>query len=487
MSVRLIFVSSVFAVIFGSGGNCVAAEPSYAPWAIISSGFNGAPHSIGYAPPTGGAGPGTVFAGGDLGGAYRSKTCGETWEHVNGGPPVSDGVNSGYSTAALICPCACNPANTSCADDPLCHHGVIYGGPPSVEPGSVDVRAFEAGPMPAVFAMLTAIAGLPAGPVVYRVGSRVWFALDGGLQWYPVPPTCIQGGNVLSHFEALGVDQDPGHAGHLVAASASGGAAFEASGCKGTNYQCATRQIAWTDDASFQMQASIDASDQSKSGAEYQIDRNSTWHFASLAHLATSNQPDNPSSCPAVPDVNLPGGACPVNNKLLCHGIKPTVADTAREDACLDLSTTNSKCFCADNPGCRYPAPTSVEIDPRNGWAYATTESGLLLSVDRGRSWGRNGLGNDPVPALRAEAAFDGLVHKQDGSTPQPPGDYPLPPSPVRLLTGMTSSQDADVPPAAWINDGNDVALDLNFAPWRIAHMGKMSLVFKALPGSPTN
>ena len=232
---------------------------------------------------------------------------------------------------------------------------------------------------------------------------------------------------------ALVLARDPYSARHVVAirSASSNGKAGEASECRSlpSAMACATRAIAWTDTAG------------STNPAE-------KWHYSSLAHLATSAD-GQPTSCTRVAD-DLPGAHCRVDLLRHAQGPKPR-ASTPREDACLDLAVQGA-CACQDNPRCRYPIPTSVQIDPRNGWVYATTESGLLVSVDGGRSWGRGP--DSPVPALRPEATSAGTL--PDG---REPGRYPLPPSPVQL----------------WTQDG----ADLNRTPWRIAAMGKLTLVFE--------
>ena len=261
----------------------------------------------------------------------------------------------------------------------------------------------------------------------------------GNIAWHARPLAWYERGWNVS-FRDLAFDA--GQPGHMVGASARGDDAvpelFEASGCDQAQLHCRVRQLAWTTDG--------------------------RWHYSSLAHLATSADWQAPEACAAA--LELPLASCPVDPIRVCNGGEPrdNPSPTPREDACLESHM--STCMCRDPyrfdaadrehlrpiPLCRFPAPTSVQIDPRNGWVYATTESGLLVSVDGGRSWGRGP--DSPVPALRPEATSAGTL--PDG---REPGPYPLPPSPVQL----------------WTQDG----ADLNRTPWRIAAMGKLTLVFE--------
>ncbi len=502
-----------------AAGPSYAQTKSYDPWEIASSGFNGGTHSIGYIPPSPAAPAGIAFAGGDDGGAYRSLDCGDTWEPANGGPPVSDGVGGGYPVAVAdgvnsanpwANPCACNPNQMTCADSDLCHHGIVYGGPPSMEEDAVGVSGFESGPLPAAFAILSSLYGVPVGPVAYRVGVHMYFSMDGGSQWFPLPPTCTQGATRLSHFQALAADPDPSAAGHLVAVAATGTdlgqipTLFDASGCTDVSQHCATRQVAWTENSSDQMMASFAAASNSDSGAEYEIDRQSHWHFASLAYLATSADWSNADACA----VQLPAKQCSVRADRLCHGRKPDPDHVPREDACLDKD--DDLCKCVDQPSCRYPAPVSVQIDPRNGWSYLTSESGLFVSVptavvdDQGQAVLKNGQpllasGRDWARGPHKEKPAPGTIDadKHTPASPLPPlrpeapkqgseGPYGFPPAPVRIISGNSIDED-DYIQDAWLDTGFDAGFDLNLAPWRIERMGKMSMVFEPLPGNPLN
>ena len=97
-------------VLFSQAAAAGAATPD--PWVLISPRFGGSSHSIGYQPQ--GSPAGTVYVGGDDGGAWRSQDCGTTWEPVDGGRPLSTGVGGGYPLAQN----ACAASNQSCV------HGV---------------------------------------------------------------------------------------------------------------------------------------------------------------------------------------------------------------------------------------------------------------------------------------------------------------------------------------------------------------------------
>ena len=73
---------------FGAGLPAVAVPPSYTPWELDSSGMNGAIKSLHHTRSTyaasnySDANAGVLYVGGDDGGAYRSRDCGQTWDVV---------------------------------------------------------------------------------------------------------------------------------------------------------------------------------------------------------------------------------------------------------------------------------------------------------------------------------------------------------------------------------------------------------------------
>ena len=423
------------------------AQTSTLPWELLSTGFNGTIKSLDYA-----AASGTLFLGGDNGGVWRSSDGGEHWEPVNGGPGVTEGVRGGYDWGC--------PPGTSC------EHGVVYGGPPSINVQDLTPMGVVSGPLPR---------GMDGDHLSLRLG-RMWWSKDDGAQWYPLSPHCT---GITKAQPPLGLRAgaiDAGVPGHLVVAGGSGvwGVdrsvdSADASSCPwGVNSneaipKCAQRGIAWTKDPSAQMKASFTASNQHAWDAPRQMDRAAAataagagWHFASIAHLAAGT-PAARNACSAG---SLPPLTCAVDPRAFCHGAPPK-PDAAPETACL----STDGCACADPPkDCRFPVVAGLAIDPRNGWTYAATQVGLLVSPDGGRTWGRSG-----------DAALD-----RNGEQYVPDGDKDAArrlrlDAKVRLLTGIAPSTAAAENEAAAVGDGGR-AYDLNRLPHRILDVGPVSL-----------
>ena len=111
----------------------------------------------------------------------------------------------------------------------------------------------------------------------------------------------------------------------------------------------------------------------------------SDWKFSSLSHVAIAADPTNATKC--VPDLPLDGPThCHADIKSKCHGIQPST-NVQLETTCLDVAT----CACNDVPECRDPVIRDLAIDPRNGFVYASTDTGRcsrLTVADRGRAVG---------------------------------------------------------------------------------------------------
>ncbi len=452
--------ASAFALIQAVGllGLCADASASAAqsttwPWQLLSQGFNGTAHSASYSPYSN-----TLFRSGDMGPVWRSQDCGTTWEPIDGGPGVTEGYNGGYA--------GCDPSAQSC------DHGVIYGGPPSADNlgGGGKVAS---GPMPQPNAF-------GATTLAVRMTNNAFWSSDEGRAWYPLSPFCVgQSQVVQTNMREAAIDVGvPGPAVHLVMAAQAG---QDASQC-GLAPACGQRAIAWTDDASAQMAKSKKKSDGRWWDAAVEMDLASTWRYASLAHLAADAWA-YPGACQnAGSDKSfLPKTTCTVNGKGWCHG-----GQTAQqpEDGCLDAAL----CNCTDpydtttkppTPTCRYPAVAGLVIDPRNGWAYASTQVGLLVSPDGGRTWGRKGvdLAGAPLDKQTSSylpAAINAPTAEEDGATDE---NYVLRASGVNglwskakviLETGIPPNQPTANTPAPY---------DLSLTPRNIQDVGPVSLI----------
>ncbi len=452
MTAKISIATALTTVLWGTAA---LGQSTTSPWELISSGFNGTTKSLDASPASG-----TLFLGGDVGGAWRSVDCGEHWEPVNGGPGVTEGKSGGYDPSC--------PANTSC------EHGVIYGGPPSINVQELTPMGVVSGPMPTA-------EGLGGDHLSLRLG-RLWWSNDDGAQWYSLAPQCtgITVSEPPPQVRAAAIDAAA--PGHIVAAGGSGVwgvdspdkvASFDASVCPWGQYgnlatpQCAQRVIAWTKDPTAQMLASRQYSNARAWDAPKQMDLAAAakpggggWHFASIAHLAAGAM----AAKHACDSGSLPDRKkCTVNKDASCHGAPPVIG-AALETAC--LSSSLDGCFCVDpsSAQCRFPVVVGLAIDPRNGWAYAGTQVGLLVSPDGGRTWGRTG---DPVmDRHNDEYAPDG---DEDGAA------VLRPKARVQLLTGVTPSTDAAENTSAAVADGG-TAYDLNRLPHRILDVGPMSL-----------
>ena len=156
---------------------------------------------------------------------------------------------------------------------------------------------------------------------------------------------------------------------------------------------------------------------------------------------------------------------------------------------CRDLGTPPSNAaWTATTPPefCHYPAVRYLEIDPRNGFAYASTLVGLLTSPDGGSKWLRFGSGTVQDCAANGGAVTNKTVIDPDPYAPEfgrfgellvwPPPNDPAKPLAARLLTHqyVPICGTADAPRS----DNN--AFNLNAWPENITHVGRMALSFQS-------
>ncbi len=454
---------------------------TYDPWVLLSGRFGGQRQSFSYAAPDVSGAPGVLWVSAKDGGVYRSADCGENWEPANGGLPWGNQVAGGF-------PGACTGA--------ACTHNVPFMNPPVGQAvgksgGGLIVHAHR-GPDP----WYERIAD-----VLWRGGVEgPYFSLNGGDDWISASMSCLPGKG-LGHYsgdsdlvDIMASDQgDPFHT--IAVRTAIGGTNFEhlgewwageqagarhtteASACAPPSppvppadfnrKACALRQIAWTDSANAlaatnpqvsAAQAQVSA--QAASGA-FGIESVSTWKYSSLSHLAAPKSDDDAATglCNPAALNGLPSDKCSPAPDQICHGHGGTsgiaAPTTDVEDGCLAAS-----CNCTDDlVHCKYPDVSSVAIDPRNGYGYASTNTGLLFSVDGGRSWTRDG--TNPAPPLAPNAALT-----TDGS---------LAGKAARLFTGVATG--ANTPGVVWEPGGG---YDLNKQPQRIVSIGRMSITFHA-------
>jgi len=167
------------------------------------------------------------------------------------------------------------------------------------------------------------------------------------------------------------------------------------------------------------------------------------WRFASIANLPAPAQIGGNCRIRAVGESGSKEGTvvadaatCPADREQNCHGRDPKNYNTEQTSAhgvqdrdawCLDFAAGGCQCTAGPGALCRYPPPEYLEIDPRNGWAYLSTDVGLLASPDGGGHWIREGQG----PASNPADKFDSFLGAQlitgqfNVPTPgQPTGSY---------------------------------------------------------------
>lgn len=192
------------------------------------------------------------------------------------------------------------------------------------------------------------------------------------------------------------------------------------------------------------------------------------WRFATLAHLPTGadcsiGQAGAPETAAMAPPWN-----CHLSNQI-CHGRKPQdylLSTTGRPPDPSAWCPDPMSCACKSSDLCHYPQISSLEIDPRNGYAYAVThanlgtgrgEFGLLTSPDGGRHWMR--MGNASALPAENDAAL--------------PPDIAAGSRGAQLLTHQLEPKPADGRPLS-----DDNALDLTRHPLRVKRMGPMSVAW---------
>jgi len=369
--------------------------------------------------------------------------------------------------------------------------------------------------------------GRTQGGLTYRAACLLLVSGDGGRQWAPLAPQCTL--QVPSRTGAMAIDAARPE--HVITAvnrpsadmAATGEAAADASVSCHVAPACGVRTIAYTHDVRPQVAASLaaftgaagDPASRARTtpapSAIYSVQAaGHGWRYSSLVHLAAPvrkwlGKRWQQSVCrmdvqAADPQLRMvPSPTCTAQPSSVCHGSKvthhPTLAgqqwcpDMHSPDChCKDLSTppTAAAWNSASPPGfCHYPAVRSLEIDPRNGFAYASTLVGLLTSPDGGGKWQRFGNGRvqdcaasggtashvpvkDPNPYLPVQ---DGAGHEVAWPPPNDPGK----PQAARLLTHQGVPMCG--PAGSQRTDSN--AFDLNAWPQYIAHVGRMVLSFQ--------
>ena len=236
-----------------------------------------------------------------------------------------------------------------------------------------------------------------ASDLSYRADGHLLVSADAGQQWSTLAPQCSAIDNGYANPRIRLVAVDAGRAGHVVVGMTGGAAEgadpFDIAGCAigpfpgdrdAPSKDCARRTIAWTADVGPQVAAVLALAgsaplswNESKAIAQ----AGSGWRFASTGALGAG------AGCA----VSQPIAACAVA-AVVCHGRKPTSALASVEqtpDAWCPAYT--QACTCQLAPGCAAPSLSSLAIDPRNGFVYATTaNAGLLLSRDYGARWERS-------------------------------------------------------------------------------------------------
>ena len=455
-------IAVLFGVVLGWVPYVLAAPPSYAPWELVSPGYNGGIKTLHHNASSsvdGANGAGVLYLGGDDGGVYRSRDCGATWDVVNGGPAVTEGKLGGY--------------DPGCLGNPGCSHRMLYGGPPGITRAATTAFSLASGPWPQDLMTQMGPPGAPASAIPgsrlsLRSGRVPYFSNDDGQQWYPVAPSC-QGISTTFWSSVSVVASDPGDGKHLLFAATDGeyggfqapwsakGSQIpkEVSNCGEPGF-CARRTVAWTGDASAQLTASFAASRQRANNAPRQIDLASNWHFASLAHLAAGD-----GTATGCAGASLPAaGKCKAKTlQTFCRGNQDQGGDSAPEDFCLqDAGDIQDPCYCNTGPAtCRYPTVHDIAVDPRNGWAYAATQVGLLVSPDGGRTWGRTG---------NKVTDKNGSSYAPNAQIPPAANDALYAKAKVMLLTAIPIYGAPEMP-----------NYDLNQFPHKILDVGKISMV----------
>lgn len=292
-------------------------------------------------------------------------------------------------------------------------------------------------------------AGQCADSLIYAARRGVsYFSPDAGRQWFALVPACRL--DIPVSFAALAADR--GQPGHVVAlaSSADGSQQREASGCERYSPSpvgpCALRTIAWTSDIGPEHRESMLAAQPGGSdpgwlrrmrleraggggpgadprlvpatpGGYSSVDarawtERAKWRYATINNLPAPARDGGRCAIrvgaySADHEGSVVGPECRAAESHHCHGRKSTTyrdpaapAEPADRDAwCLDAASAACQCLNGRPSDCRYPLARHLEIDPRNGWAYLSTDVGLLASPDGGGHWIREGAGPNSNPA----------------------------------------------------------------------------------------
>ena len=515
---KLAMYVATLAVLFASPARADTQNATY-PWQLLSGGYDSSINDgriLAYPDGTGlGEGFFTLVENSimtmtaDNGGFSRSAMVpvpgsivapGDVWENSNGGRGFTSAYCGGYTEG--------------CEDFTV---GALLGGPPSgmddagnnYSPNDLASGGWPEWLLVSVGLMrlfhpevCIAPAGLDdsalnacAPGMTYRTGGSHLFASpDAGRQWYPFASSC----GIPWSAGADNIAVDSGKPGHIVTArNGAPDRPGDASGCTGGSL-CSQRSIAWTNDVSPQIAASIAATLPGATDTTHAVDLaggqgGADWRYAALGHLALTSR-DGTGPC----DVAHAGiqKDCHAQTGSMCHATKldqESAGNVGHEQFCPDYGQADGACECkylgatnqlqsVTEANCAFPQPTSLAIDPRNGAVYApsaainvegdgnqTIQTGLLYSPDGGRKWRRHGHSlyteygwwqYTGVPTSTAEPwPYEAAPPVLDGDTD--PG--------VKILTmqGMGIFW-SSIP-------GTPAVLDLNAQPELIQHMGRVT------------
>lgn len=520
------------------------ADPDYSdtyPWVNVNAHFGAAVRGGRILPvqgspawaeqPKGGA---AWFFGSDVAGWQRSLDGGRTYENANSGRVFSTQVCGGF-VGDWFTQDEKDAGYAQCTSvDPGLTRAWAEGGPPSALAGYSglfsNANDMAAGPRPTGFAGAE-IDALCRGPglehacaesVLYSaVGLGAFFSPDIGRSWFPLTPHCQVGLGPWFHSIAV----DAGQPGHVVALAREDTAPqTEASGCSelygDPPKPCRLRAVAWTTDVagelreamlSSQIVAPVVTEPEGKKktsragGGGAAGDPNAETGQAGWAALAKwrygtiGNLPAPAAiggTCRVHPlaqftsadnaQASIVGPSCGAPTTTRCHGRKSAsfkdaqnvVAD--RDAWCLDYTSAACQCTTGPSSTCRYPTATYIDIDPRNGWAYLSTDVGLLTSPDGGGHWIRQGGSPASNPADALPVWHSGAYSV--APPPAPSGSYVFDNATTgaRLYTKQFTPNSATGPAEL------PGAIDLNAEPARIQFVGRVSMAFTACPSGAT-
>lgn len=279
--------------------------------------------------------------------------------------------------------------------------------------------------------------------------------------------------------------------------------------------KCAERSIAWTDDVGPELAESmmatsggadawrgksrteraggggadlsqddvVEGTDQSSDAKIAAWAKKAKWRYSSINHLPAPATVGgtcrvfeglNSAFDSETHEASVPQPTCPAALDTRCHGrraetkkLSTSPTEPADRDAWCP-AYSNPACECTNGlpADCRYPNPTSVEIDPRNGWAYLSSDVGLLSSPSGGRRWIRQGgapLSNQ-ADIFKKMTALDTFT-----AEPQVLG--------AKLYTKQYHCAAGESLPCNQDPSASN-SLDLNANSDRITFVGRMSLVF---------